>query len=417
MNLKKYQFACEIMTEQFNHWTLFSIALAIMGSVAKPTANYVPNLWMWFVCALFPFALYWVRCKFDKILPFVLLHLAVILVAALIPTSTITYRTIYIMTAVYYVIDSYKLRFKKNTVYSTMISAPVALGLIFGMGLICTNMIQNKWQSYFLLSLLVVIALFFVVFYMQRYFEFLISNKSSAGYLPARDMFHSGLNLVLWFTGGCIVIFVLSMFTTVFGDVWKVVSDVFLKLLKYLISLLPESESTAMPTEQDTYVPGGMSGLSGGTFWLWELLQFVFLIALFITIIYLLIKLILKLLDFVQGRFKATRKTELEEDESIDVREKIEIEKRPERKRVNPFDRFSPAERIRRLYKKKLLNSTVVMYSSDADKLGIYTASEWEQKLQTGGMAAIYEQTRYSTREMTMADVKKMKEACKTVEE
>ncbi len=419
MNLKKVQFACEILTEQFNHWTLFSVALLFMCATSGDTGIFTPNVWPWIVCALFPFALFMIRSKFQQISGFVLLHIAVIGVAFLIPTSNIVYRCIYVGTAVYYVINSLHLRYKKNSIYSRMISVPLAFGLFFASSLSANIMIGKKWAAYYLISMIVSMALFYVILYIQRYLDFLNVNKSSAGYMPARDMFRSGINLVLWFTGGCVVFFLLSMFTNVMGDLLTVISDAFMKLLKYLFSLLPESDYVEQPIEKDEYdVSGGLLGLGRQeTFWLWDLLQFVFLVALFIVIVWLLIKLILKLIEFIQGHFKATRKTEMEEDDSIDIREKIEIEKRPERKRKNPFDRFSPTARIRHLYKKKLLNATVGMSSSDTDKLGIYTASEWEGKLQTNGMANIYEQARYSTREMTPTDVKKMRDACKASDE
>ena len=45
--------------------------------------------------------------------------------------------------------------------------------------------------------------------------------------------------------------------------------------------------------------------------------------------------------------------------------------------------------------------------------MDIYTAKEWERKLETRGMSDLYEQARYSDRAVTGADVKRMKEACK----
>ena len=51
------------------------------------------------------------------------------------------------------------------------------------------------------------------------------------------------------------------------------------------------------------------------------------------------------------------------------------------------------------------------MDAQDKDSLSLYTAREWARKLALDGMADLYEQARYSDREITGADVKKMKDA------
>ena len=49
----------------------------------------------------------------------------------------------------------------------------------------------------------------------------------------------------------------------------------------------------------------------------------------------------------------------------------------------------------------------------DRNRMDIYTAKEWERKLETNGMSGLYEQARYSNREMSGADVRQMRAACK----
>ena len=81
------------------------------------------------------------------------------------------------------------------------------------------------------------------------------------------------------------------------------------------------------------------------------------------------------------------------------------------------MDVFSPTERIRRIYKKKLLASAYLMSEAEREKLGIRTAKEWEKFLKTNGMATIYEDARYSGHVLSSEDVKRMKEACKSENE
>ena len=418
MNLKKVQFANEILIEQMNHWALFPIALAIMGISVNPTLK-DPTLFLWFLCSLFPFVLFIIREKVEQIFPFIVLHLLVIFVAVLIPVEYGGYRFMNVAFAVYYVFSSIRMRYKRNTQYSSPIQLQVSIGITLVSILVFQKDIATtKWILYYSIRLIAVIALFFIIFYIQRYLDFLNVNKSSAGILPAKDMFQSGLGLVLGYTGLSVIVLVLVMNIKSFSAWGEAIKSVFMKFLKWLFSLLPESDKRFMPTEQDTSTVGsGIFGDSGRTYLIWEVLQYLFLLALFIGLIVLLIKLILKLIEFVQGRFKKTVKSEVEEDEFIDFREKVEIEKPVIKKKTNPFDAFSPTERIRKMYKKKLLASTYRMSEAERDKLGIRTAKEWEAFLQTKGMATIYEDARYSGRALTPEDVKRMKDACKSEEE
>ena len=104
---------------------------------------------------------------------------------------------------------------------------------------------------------------------------------------------------------------------------------------------------------------------------------------------------------------------EIQTGEAYDFREKCEIVKDKDRKISGLFTALSPRERIRKLYKKKLTGASARMDAQDKDSLGFHTAREWESKLDLSGMAELYEQARYSNREITGADVKRMKDVWK----
>ena len=418
MNLKKVQFANEILIEQMNHWALFPIALAIMGISVNPLLKN-PTLLLWIVISLIPFALFMIRVKVEQIAPFILMHLLVLIVSILIPVEYGGYRFLTVGFTIYYCATSLRMRYKKNTEYTSPIQLQVSIGItLVSMLIFQKDVATTRWLMYYTIPLIAVIALFFIIFYIQRYLDFLNVNKSSAGILPAKDMFHSGLGLVLGYTGLSVVFMLIIMNIKSFSAWGEVIKSAFMKFLKWLISFLPESDDRFRPMEKDTSTMGsGVFGDGGRTYLIWEILQYLFLLALFIGVVVLLVKLILKLIEFVQGRFKQTAKREVEEDEFFDFREKVEIEKPVVKKKINPFDAFSPTERIRRMYKKKLLASTYRMSEAERDKLGIRTAKEWESFLQTKGMAAIYEDARYSGRSLTAEDVKRMKDACKSEEE
>lgn len=119
-------------------------------------------------------------------------------------------------------------------------------------------------------------------------------------------------------------------------------------------------------------------------------------------------------LAFFLLRYKVkNQEQELQSEDAFDLREKCGIEKDTQQKAKGLFSALSPRERVRRLYKKKLAAAAARMEPGDRDSLELRTAREWERKLSLDGMADLYEQARYSDREITGTDVKKMKDAWK----
>ncbi len=98
-------------------------------------------------------------------------------------------------------------------------------------------------------------------------------------------------------------------------------------------------------------------------------------------------------------------------DDVFDVREKCKIDKQKnESGGAGLFQRFTPVERVRRLYKKSVLSGTVG--AEDRESLRYMTAKECGEKLSLPDMAEIYGQARYSGKEIVPEDVKRMKLAC-----
>lgn len=149
-------------------------------------------------------------------------------------------------------------------------------------------------------------------------------------------------------------------------------------------------------------------------FWLWEVLEFIAIVlfgaAALIGAGVLLWKLFKLVQKYMVFRYQSQ---EIQTGEAYDFREKCEIVKDKDKKISGLFTALSPRERIRKLYKKKLTAATARMDAGDKSGLGLYTAREWERKLEVNGMAELYERARYSDQEITGADVKRMKEIWK----
>lgn len=417
MNIKRIEIVNEFLTEQMNHWMLFPLLLTVMGVMKKLLGTGDPSLALWALCSLIPLAFFVFRCKVRNLLLFLLAHLGTaVLVFALSGQSILT-RVACTACVIGYIIHSLLLRLKHSTVYSE--GMPLAVGVVLSAFTALFQYYQGTrgWENYYNITLIGVIALYFVIYFMDHYLDFLSMNKSSAGFLPAAEMFHSGMGLVLGYTLAGIGILVLSTQFEWLAGILRPIGDLLLKFLRFLFSRGSHSEEVGeiAPAEMPYGDMGGM-GLPPGEepFWLWEVLEFIAIVlfgaAALIGVGVLLWKLFKLVQKYMVFRYQGQ---EIQTGEAYDFREKCEIEKNRDKKISGLFTALSPRERIRKLYKKKLTAATARMDAGDKSSLGLYTAREWERKLDVNGMADLYEQARYSDREITGADVKRMKEIWK----
>lgn len=419
MNIGKIRFVNEILTQQMNHWLLYPLALLVAGASQNLTGEGNSMLLAWALCSLFPFCFFLIRIRVTRLFPFVLLHLGTASLSLLIPAGFPAGKVVCIFCALGYLLYSHVLRLKHDTVFSNRIHLAAGVGMgAFSVFLVHYLEIGN-WDNCYILSLIAGIALYFIVYYIEHYLHFLSVNESSAGYLPAAEMFHSGMGLVLAYTIlGAGILFFSAQFAWLSG-LLQPLKNLLLGFLRFLFSghsVTEEEAEIPMVEEQPQSNMGDMAlPEPGAPFWLWKVLEAVAIVALVAVICIGALILLVKMFKLIQQyrnlRLRKTRN--VVSADAVDLREKCELERITQKKRTNFLAALSPQERIRRLYKKKLLSSAPRMAEEDRNRLGLYTAAEWERKLETRGMAQVYEQARYSAREMTGADVRRMKESCK----
>lgn len=419
MNMKKIELINECLTEQMNHWLLFPLILTFMGVTRAIAGTGEPSLLLWVLCSLLPLAFFLLRYKVKNLILFVLAHFGVLALVFFLSGYHWTTRIACTVCAVGYLIYSLTLRLKHHSVYSEGLSFPFGVGLSAIASLIQRYQGTRGWENYYHISLIVGIALYFIIHYIENYLDFLSKNKSSAGFLPTAEMFHSGMGLVLFYTLSGIVILLISTQFEWLAGILRPIKDLLLRFLRYLFSRGAHSEEEAPPMEQEQMPnQGGMDDMAlpegGESFWFWKVLEVV-MIALFACAALVLLFLLLRKLFRLIQRYMTLhyQEQELQSEDAFDLREKCGIEKDTQRKSKGLFSALSPRERVRRLYKKKLTAAAARMEPGDRDSLEFHTAREWERKLSLDGMADLYEQARYSDREITGTDVKKMKDAWK----
>ena len=424
MSLKKIQLICELLTEQMNHWMLFPIALTMMEMTRGQTGMERPDLLFWALCGLFPLLFFALRLRHGckKRYLFLLWHIAAasayMLALSLIPRPSVC-RRLCILCGIGYLLHSLILQLKKNTLYTTAIQLPIGMALSFVPALMRQT---NHWKHYYIFSLIAVIAMFFMVFYMRQYLDYMNINMGSAGYLDLGEIFRSGTGMVAVYTLFGTVLLIISVQREWLAKVLMPLGDFLVQLVRALLAKILPKGSAADPEQDDMMTLPDKNGAEPGfaqlpepnePFWFWRVLEIVVTLALIAGLVYLAARLFWKLLTLLQEYLNRRMARQNAQDQAaFDIREKCDIRKTSEEKRQQRglLAAHTNRERIRRLYKRKLLAYRTKV--PDQKTLGLFTAREWERRLQAKGMADIYELARYSESEVTAEDVKRMREIC-----
>lgn len=409
----------ELLVTQMNHWVLFPLYSMFAVVLSDITGTGKPHILLWLVLGIVPFSLYLGRCMLKKFRSLFALHICVILIMFVLPAEHIVFSVFYGLIGIGYVIYSCYLwsatanrQDVKTYPLLTVVSSVICLYVLHIQG-------HTEWDTTYIILLILILGVYFVIYYIEQYQNFLTVNNSSAGHIPASEMFRSGMGLVLGYTGIGTIALILFSNMEWLRRILNIFKKLMISFLNLILSLFPndaENIAEEIPEEALEIVEdaSGMS-FTEETFWLWDVLEYVIMFAVLVLLIFALIKLALFLARFIKAKLKgfSMHKSEDSEEEVLDVREKCDIVKNQNRNRSFPFLNLSPTERIRSYYKKRILSSRSDFPQGGENKLNLYTARESSKILEREKLADIYEKARYSNQECDSEDVRRMKEACR----
>lgn len=418
----KIEFLSEFLTQQMNHWMLFTVVLIVLGGASEYLAIRKPDLLMWVCCSVLPLLTFLIRWKVSGFFPFTLCNLMVLALTLVIPAENIVSRILCVACGLGYICYSYNLRLKSDSPFSSPFAPVLGIGSsVFG--IIFLNQVASiSWDSYFVFTLIICFALYLIIYYLNHFLGFLAVNASSTGSIPASEIFRSGMTLVTGFTLLGTIVLLLTMNLAWLKPVLDVLKQGLFIVLRFLVSLLPEEQEGETVIEQA--VQGGNN--SGGMMLpveepslFWQIMEVICVVAFVCAALYVLIRVLFRIMRFLQERFQTgfrQKSRNIKESGTQDIREKCSLAGNAEAsgREHRLFDFLNPGERVRRLYKKKLQGASIPLVKGEHKKLGLYTAREAEKSLGICGMAAVYEKVRYSGERIVQEDVRRMKEACKT---
>lgn len=421
---KRLKLVIEILTSQMNHWIFFLLVMTVIGismGLMGNSTGYEPDFLLWAVCGLVPVALFLVRYYAERFWLFMLCHGAVL---AVLSAGALFYRAgaiICAVCAVVYTICSFKMRLGENSaVYSEGIHPLAAVGLSAA-----ANFLFHReddmpdWDRYYLFILIGVLACYLIIYYLKHYLNFLRVNESSTGYLPAGEMLSAGIGFILPYTLFGVMILLLSLNVDWMEPIFQILAKGLKMVLRFIFRILSRDDPAEGPIsveESREYSPGTgiLSPPEAGSFWFWEILEYTVLILFACGCVFALIKGLRWLVRYLREHFGKNAADEniiAGREDVLDVREKCSVEKSGSgSKKLSLFRVFTPVERVRRLYKKRVLSGKAEI--NNRGTLNVMTARECGEALSLPDMAGLYEQARYSDREITSEDVRRMKLAC-----
>ncbi len=412
-SLKKF-----IISQQ-NHWVFFSVAYFFM--VVMPTPPVEPGLpmFIWFTVGCFPFLFYELKKATNNTALFWGVHIAALLFAVLLPTPHAICKIAYVSCTVLYCVYSLFFRYSREGEEDKVIPILVSFGLTFALLLMLQFFRVYEYQRTFVNLLVLNIFLYCLAHYVQNYAKFLSVNKHSVGYMPVKQIFHSGVG------GMGIFAFIMSAVMLLVANLGEM-NDVVHRVLEFLGKIIRKlkdlfkrksleetvSEEAALEESASEVLSGLIQPEEINNWPIWDILITLFFWVITIYAAYKIITLI----PYILRLFKLPSKIAEEEELSVtDIIESVEtVEKAPRKGIMTLWDNLTPVQRIRKRYKKKILDEKDYIASKGKkDCMEWYTARECGSILNLQEMSDLYEKARYSPYECTMEDAKKMKAVCK----
>lgn len=397
-----------LMVCQMNHWILYLIPLTLAGLCGFEKPVFIG----WLLMSLIPMLYCVIRRFSNGFWLFLLSHLAGTVSVYFLPSGNWVEKVMQILIAVVYLIYSFYLRLKTEDRLEHSIHPCMAV-VISGGGLLFQKFEGTQaWDEQYVLALIFFLGLYMVHIYLEQYVYFLRVNDINKGRIPEKAMFQSGFRLILVFVGMIVGLLFLTSGVGWVGQITKMLKNILFWILHLLFKKQEQLTEEPVIGQNEPMVNNNAEFMPmepAETFWLWIVLEKIYTAAVFIAAAFVLIKLLQALYRFLYNKFHESVElwNQAPEEGIIDIREKCEVE-RVKRKVLPSLSGFlSVKERIRRIYKKEVWSSRLILAESgDARLLERMTARECAEKLDKKRLAEVYEKARYSSETCSSEDIK-----------
>lgn len=417
MGVERLNIFLRILVSQLNHWTLYTFAFLYFIVHHARSENASLQVGVWLVFGVVPLGLCVARLYINKTWLFWMVHVFAVAFVAMLPIADLAYRLIYAGTTFIYSIVSVLCRYGKEGFSKKYLPIPAFFGITFVMLLLLQYLELHDYQRYYLYLLVFQLCMGSVIIYTDRYLQYVSAHKYSIGYMPVQKIFSSGMKLITACTMVVATVLCVVAGAGKMNDILNFMERYWHAFIKNIVEWLRKWFQDIQQKEKilTDNSPEGATMIrdviqeNGATLPEEILLRIIFLV-LCILVFRWLFKTLQRFLD----RMKLPPYM-AEEEPDFDVKERSRSTFIEKRKVFSVFAGLTPAEKIRKRYKRKLeREKTTIVAKGKVDQMELYTAREATNILEQPSIGLLYEKARYSPYECTSEEAKRMKELCKS---
>lgn len=402
MKQKQISFLHDMLIVPMNHCLFFAAAVTFLGFLERNNAH----LFLWLALMIVPVIFRIIRGKVSNHLLFGVLHLIIPVGICYLPIEIYGKVTAVLVVLAYIVLSTViKVKFKSKQDIcfhpAFVISAASVLALI--------EAFHNKqgWEAYYTAAALIYLTLYFVYLFTEQYLQFLSVSESSASNIPKLKIFTSGIRQTFIFTAACTLLVALASAFDRLDNIVRLLGNGLLFIIRKFFSLFKYS-NTSEGNENfvsDIEKPAALSSITE-TSDFWEMLEKILMVVTVIVAVAIVFGLIILIFKFLRNGFSSAANGDPSNTEDQDLRERCDIEniRKSKGKRPAFWDRRS---KVRRIYRNRVLKGRAAIIGSKSKKeLEYMTAGECCEKLSADNLQRVYEKAKYSSEEITSADLK-----------
>ena len=407
MSRKAIAFARIILNIQLNHLIFVAAAVSLMGVIGSSDSH----LLFWIGTGIVPVFLYFWRVKVKKIAVFFIGMCALLTVGVVLPLD-IFMKFLTIGMILLYCIFTVRKKLTERPELVELVS-PAVFVLVIG-AMTFKNHIYTGQCFGIAWGYLIG---YFLYHFMTEYLNFVNINENSASNMPEKELFTQGVKQVGVFTGITIGIAWITSNTDWIAKIVTAFGGWIKGFLKYIFAgiagaieeeSVPEAPVVDMGQDEGIFEPVEYSELWLKIQEILEALYYVIVFLILVAIVFFGVRLIV---HFVKENFTKIGKKKANKEilSNQDIRESCREEVSKKEKRVL-FDFLSNEQRIRAIYKKKVLQEKVkIVGEAGPEGLAYLTAKECCDKIEAAELKEVYEKVRYSSEKVTGEDVRRVK--------
>lgn len=398
----------ELVIIQMNHCFYSAaamLALALFGSSS-------PFLGLCMLLGALPVYELWVRRRAKRLFVFLLLSMLPPVLFFLLPVQGNAQKLLPVLFGLLYAVISVYLRIKTDTDETQAISPIFAAGTLGGLLIVMKNYVRQEWEACFLLCGLIFFALYLIQYYLTQYLRFLTVNESSAANIPERAIFTTGLRQTAMFTAAATLLVAAAANIGWLAFALSALKKALTAFIRRYLQLTPGQTESFYDTGESAQA-GGMELLpeAGEPSLFWVILEYIAIAGVLLLLSGLLLYgLFCGYRALRRGFFGERRKKEKELLAEEDVHEQVALAKKEglrKRKAGGP-SMFSPAERIRRSYRRRVEGERFLLVGDgERSQLRYLTAKQCCDKINAPELLEAYEKARYSQSVCTNEDYRR----------